>query len=112
MLKTGSASPLIPAFWPPSGGGVGGAFPESEEVLGETFENTGIGGEIQRAGNTLSRQDDAHRVSSIQEINLQVGNLLELRARIKQRALITDQKHQAFTPDAIFFPIWIELDFI
>lgn len=41
-----AAPHLNPGIWPPSG--EGGTFPESYEVWGETFENAGTRGEIQK----------------------------------------------------------------
>ena len=66
-------------------GRAGWAFRESERsrerhlkthALEEKFRGVG--------GNTLGGQDDAHKVSSIQEVNLQGGKPLEFRARISQ----------------------------
>ena len=66
-------------------GRAGWAFPESERsrerhlkihALEEKFRGAG--------GNTLGGQDNAHKVSSIQEVNLQGGKPLEFRARISQ----------------------------
>lgn len=49
MLTTRQAVPHPnPGVWPPSGGGLGRAFPESYKVWEETFENAGTRGEIRK----------------------------------------------------------------
>ena len=110
VLKTVSVSPLALADiqW----GRAGWTRPESERFRERHLKMHALEEEFRGAGgNTLDGQDDAHKVSSTQEVNLQGGEPLELRARIS-RGLWLSAWNLKFTPDAVFFPILIELDFI
>lgn len=43
-------------------------------------------GKFRRGGKAFDRQGNTHKVISIQDIDLQVGNPLDLGAKIKQRS--------------------------